>query len=690
MTTKLDIEKLANFYNEGNQINPLLIELLYQITEKRMSCLNNCSVPIVNTTNTPTDTSTGTSTGIPTGIPTGTSTTIPTGASTTIPRSSDPFIDFIQKIDDYIKSFSYEEILTKPEFFIDLDDTYIKDFINETHDIMRFSKNDSTKIIDKNINMLDTKKDSSETLAIFKQKKQFYDINTDFISRDKIFVDSDQESIFKFQYLVNTFFIKIIEEYKNRNRLSEESLYFVYKGGTFLKILFEKYKGKLSDPSNKSFIERNKTFFNRSDSDYGIFIDNKFDINQYTTHYYNMNVITYNILQKINIFIDQNIKDILPLNKITEQDLVKQLAKINKHLNDNRKSLPFFSVCEEFIGIQCYDKLYMKNSIPDDFKYYKLLKRADDDDVIDVDDELTPLVFESNMKKDKKISIKRKAFYITPKEFSNKLCSSIGIIPNKELNSGLYQYYNETNRFETIKPNGQAFLSYFSLQRVKINFVLYFKTYYGYYGYFRCPSELIDISINTWYDEKRAVDTKKTLKMYYNILKGKKINFCSYTIYGLIMDIYKALFEERNYPWNDEKYTKKINRLVFFLIIHINNNYSNYSEILTKMNQFLNDFELTNISNTNLILYDGTTIKGILDDLYYKFFDYIIQIKKSIDSDSVQSNKEKYQNMIQLIRAVINMFKSENIHYSNENPESVNFLKKYLKYKKKYLQLKNF
>jgi hypothetical protein len=144
------------------------------------------------------------------------------------------------------------------------------------------------------------------------------------------------------------------------------------------------------------------------------------------------------------------------------------------------------------------------------------------------------------MKKNRYIPIQRSPFYITVKEENGKYYQALCNIDSKPLESGVYQYYNETNRF---KSNIGTGISYFTLHRIKLNIILYFKTWSKHktnvaYGFFQCPSELIDIPIATFDDYKKDIDFNKNLQIYENVIEGKKIIFNSYNIYGIIDDIF--------------------------------------------------------------------------------------------------------------------------------------------------------
>lgn len=610
----------------------------------------------------------------------------------------DNFIKFINKINEYINSFNYNEIFAKPDFFLEFNDPNIQEYIKNKPppELMHFSQNTDIAKLNKDRELLEDKKKSGEVLDDFSQKKKFYDLNTEFISRDKIFVDSKQDLIFKYQYLINNFFNKYINEYIKKNNLETDDLLFIYKGGTFMKILFQKYNDILK--SNKQFMKMNEDYFKRSDSDYALFISPKFDRNKYTKHYYWMNVMTYNILTRISSFIDENISDILPINEIEEKDLIKQLEKVNKLLWDDRdreqvekqKRLTYFDGVKEFIGISIGDKTYMKEKIPDKF-HLKILKSTSltDNSTIKHNDEYIDK--SEFMKKNKHIPIQRNPFYITVKEESKKYYQALCNIDKKPLDTGVFQYYNETNRFHTLFGNK---INYFTLHRVKLNVILYFKTWSKYdtnvaYGFFQAPSELIDIPISIYDDYKKNIDFNEYIHKYENNIDNINFIFNAYSIYGIIDDICKAIFVEQEYPWGDVKYEKKINRLVYFFLIYLNNSYSNWDEIKTKLEEYFNNnFDISK-SKLTFKTYGDKDISE--DNLYDKILKYLSDVNNRVKSST---NSEFVKNMDiikQIFLSNLNMFVQEEIpdDISETGTEPVPYLKKYLKYKQKYLALKN-
>jgi hypothetical protein len=220
---------------------------------------------------------------------------------------------------------------------------------------------------------------------------------------------------------------------------------------------------------------------------------------------------------------------------------------------------------------------------------------------------------------------------------------------------------------------------------------LYFKTRNNSvsYGFIQCPSELIDIPISTFNDFKiKKIKFNKDIQQYQNIILNKTLKFYSYSIYGLIDDICTALFIENEYPWIDVKFEKKINRLIFFFLIYLNNSYQNYSEITQQILNFFEDYSIVNSTNIEYKKYNNSVEKE--DLIYNNILGYIADLKKKIILSDNSNNKEKFDKIKKSFIENINNFLPEHIksQTNTNNIESVPYLKKYLKYKQKYINLK--
>jgi len=608
--------------------------------------------------------------------------------------SSSRIDNIVSEIDKYINSFSLDELLNKPSFFLKPSQLWEQDTLFNLTD-----NNLDGVIMDANINERN----------VFNQKKIFYNLVTDFIASEKIYTDDKQDEIFLFQYLVNTFFNTFIKLYNDKNKYNDTDLFFLYKGGTVMQILYKKYIDLFDNPY---FLRAYAANFKRSDSDYSIFINNQtfYQPDQYNKIFYDMNILTYNILGKIkNILTDNKIgKYILPLTTITSDDLSSTLIKVNKTLNSEREKLNLFKDVDKFIGLTLNDITYMNESIPENFSIHRLEDKNGNEDTVNISKK------EEMFYTNKKVSVNRQGFFvstikdrISPKTKIIMINDQAGNIDDQANNdsNGIYNYFNQTNRFSR-SGTSQEFND-FTLHRMKINCILYYKTKAAQtngvvkYGFFNCPGELIDVpiaKINDYKLEKQSTHVHKYYKNYLNENKiySKNLIFKSYSLEGFIDDLVLT-FTEVNLPWELDKYNKKLNRLSLLVLLLLYNEYNkdyrvNLIDFCEKYIAYLSD---TSNDYSHLLNYKINTKKELKkDELVNLYIKYFCEVKNKIKS---KDDRFKYNEMIQTIKDVFDNFikylKSSkgqgNIisDYDKDN-EKVPYLKKYLKYKKKYLKLK--
>jgi len=603
-------------------------------------------------------------------------------------------------IDKEIQNMTLSKVLYDNNLFSDKPINYKVDPINKDQNLVSSLKNTIQPILsftDRDLEVIAGR--SALTIELFQQKKNFADEITKLMSSELLFNDTNQEIINNFQYLINKMFNDKIIEYIKSKGFSEDSIYFIYKGGTTMKILYDKYKSLL--PNNHNLFSDYMSCFGRSDADYGIYINQKYfnTFDTYNAVLCDLNKISFNILNQIQDILSNNLECICPLDNIKDNELNKILNNLNKILNvsDRDKSLPDFKDIDKFIGITFNNKDYFIETIP---------KNLTDKDIHNLNITTTQTSsknYDPNMvsnkdqiKRDGRINSAKNNFiikiYNNNKPGEPKISPAICAINKPPNPNGIYYYFNETNKFSD-KLLGSSILSEFNLHRLKINTVIYYVTKYGQYGYFNCPSELVDVTISNLYDGKiQNLDFGKILKKY----KNKKVEFYSYSLYGFIDDLYKALFYEAIYPWDISKYKKKINRVIILLFIYINNKFNNTKVLYDRLIAFFNN--LANNIGDNLDSFQlnekATNNKYTInnDVLIYKLYSNILSryqlIKADTNLNSQKDNMQKFIDMIQLINKIISSFKPEDIISGyNDNIESVPFMDKYLKYKQKYFAL---
>jgi len=245
----------------------------------------------------------------------------------------------------------------------------------------------------------------------------------------------------------------------------------------------------------------------------------------------------------------------------------------------------------------------------------------------------------------KKISANRIDFLITKQNIDRNLPPIINHLNinknNLDDENYLFVTANET-------PNSISFLKTFHndikmpsdinsflLLRIKLNIVFYYKTYDGKYGYTKIPSELVDISISKQVSYDLILNyknfTSKIVKYRYIYEGNTNINFIGYSPNGYVSDINKIFFYEREYPWNDPKYEKRLYRLCYFFILALKERKIQLSRFIVLMLNYINSILINTIDiQTNFASIINFLLENNLNDDNFYFIQTITLINKNI------------------------------------------------------------
>jgi hypothetical protein len=186
---------------------------------------------------------------------------------------------------------------------------------------------------------------------------------TSLVAKEVCFNDKNQEYINRFQLLVNNIFEKNIENYiklKNSEvcKLEKESILFLYKGGTTMKILYKKYEKELKDDGFENFFVNLIKEFERSDSDYSILINPNINENKngisFERVYYDINIISFECLSLLRTYFEFYPNHFVPLNLINDDIILKKIDEMNETLQsikENNKECTNIHKIKKFIGI---------------------------------------------------------------------------------------------------------------------------------------------------------------------------------------------------------------------------------------------------------------------------------------------------------------------------------------------------
>ena len=527
-------------------------------------------------------------------------------------------------------------------------------------------------MIDTYLDVLEYYENVNDITEIYNQKKIFKECITEEFSQNLLFNDNKQEIINNFQYLINNMFNDKISKYINDKKLKKDSIKFIYKGGTPMKILYNKYKN--ATKINQDIFNSYKNMFKRGDADYSIYIDKTYFSTEllYNQVLCDMNKISYNILMKVQDTFSKYLECFCPINNISNAGLKNLLQIINNKLkiSIDTNMLPDLKIIKEFMGISINNKEYFKEkSVPINIIDTHIFK-----DKKNFDDNKNKQFLQTG-----KVSSQLHNFIIkigeymkdNEKRFTSHYCKL-----EKCNSNSIYYTFNETPKSVFNKK-----ISDFNLHRLQINTILYYKTHDNKYGFFNCPSELVDVSISGFNEWKITnLNFKDTIKKYN--YKNKYV-FYSLSIYGFIEDIIFQLEEKSRFPWERKKYEKKIQRLIFFLVIYINKNIINNPNIFLNISQ---DFESLSFktNNNNNIKYDKYNNHEIIIDI----FKYLIALKKKVENNNFNQIL-KFNELINYFTKIKDFYQESNVNHETDgiNGENIDMLQKYLKYKSKYIKL---
>lgn len=588
-------------------------------------------------------------------------------------------------------------------------------------------------------------------------KKNFADIMTDFVSSEKVFNDKNMVYITRFQYLVietykiaiNKYLYYLDKKYKKRFNRNND-IFFTYKGGTTMKILFEKYRSIFEGVNNFKDISSK---FKRSDSDYSIFINpnitDNLNNNIYLEVYKDINKISIVCLTYIKKYIKEHNNEIVPLELINDEDIRDIIERMNNKLDDIKTNYEGdYNFCHKFrkihsiIGMSYFGKQYFT----DGEQIQSLTDDKIDGSIQNINN--TDLQF-TEFRDNGYVSTKRTNFCLTwdlhdkNNRYINPLPDTIDIYNNDDI----YISINETNEYPVDELNMQLGETQFCLQRIKINFIAYYKvlnidsTYS--YGFFKCPSELVDVSIM----KRASVDLHKVyehieleFKKYGYQNEDLHVTYKSYTTYGHISDLCNILFSQFRFPWLAGKYEKRLIRVLFFVFLDFITIYNfhhftiiskTFYKVLLHIRKLINDgiedntkipnMRIRLIENTENILKVIRTINPNFGDKTgsYKFIYNLQQLFYKLDANNINNFNTFYNIIISYVKNIYNnkdsiqkIIKQRELKReladkrretssvssgrsnNSDRPDELTSLggnkyeKKYRKYKLKYLKLK--
>jgi hypothetical protein len=513
-----------------------------------------------------------------------------------------------------------------------------------------------------NINNIDQETDiiklscenSNAGLKEFNCKKILESILTDAVNQKYIFKKNADRS-FKLQKLVLHTFNNMIDIYKNEKKIPENNIYFIYKGGSYLRIIYDEYKNEVDSNSNfkflSEFLRGHSKWFKKGDSDYSLLINP--NLQNFNEIYCELNILSSFCLLYIREELYKNYHIYFGVDKaqfgLSSENLSSIMNNMNNMLSNINKNPECgkYSDIAKFRSIQYFDEIYDDNYVTDDFEDQKA--------IVDYDKiqhkfhgRFDFIVFKNN----------NDSYYRQ-------------ILKNKNV---IYLSINDTNDYDK---------SHFCLQRLKINFNLTFDeiqkkesskfTKTNENLNINLAAELIDVSIpkkndydlNLIFSDPSVFIEKKKFECDVAVEKIDSITVNSYSLYGFFIDLSIMMFAQHT-PWTIVKKDKRIMRYVVLLMLinyrHNKNSIENFNEFyelfknisIQKINIIGDQINTSEIRNILLQIENFIKIKikdEILLRMIKKFIDIYISYINRIDI----SNYNNYNNVIKDFEAAFNI-----------------------------------
>ena len=464
--------------------------------------------------------------------------------------------------------------------------------------------------------LLDTQRIIEIETEINDPMRGLKNIATDFVVNE--FFQTD-ESLYRFMALVYNFMDKLLEVYRKERQLSSRDVFFIYKGGNVLRLISSEFMLELPANATREINDFYSPFFKRSDADFSIYINPKLDSiqtengnNLYEEVFYELGMLSYLAQVRIrNEFMKDPSKyfDFSKYSNDTSNPVKQDILR--EYLDQFNTVSP-----NPLIGISLYDT------------------------GVDNDGNSKPYTSMSDL------SI----------QF---LFDDFGNLSRQAIISNLDQHaYPMTISYNTALdfPSGgfKERRTKFTLVRTKLIFNLFEQS--G--DVINIGGELIDISIshksNTGIDHffDNLNDYVASYKLTY---KNTALFFKSYSLAYLIEDLETILFLFNIFPWEDNKYSKRINRLFYLYFIDIFIKKNNGPDRLDVLNNFVSSILDVLLRNMGQLLVVKGEVYKILNQYKSRYNDLFIAeltvyLSKLIEKLKNDEQVGEFSKMISLLK----------------------------------------
>ena len=352
--------------------------------------------------------------------------------------------------------------------------------------------------------------------------------------------------LYNFFNTIQTEFHDALSAYKYKNNFADTSIIFVFKGGNVLRIVERDVLRELPGIVSSLLFDEYFIDFSRSDADFSIYVD------PYIVQY-NDNLLrnVHDEILQLSFEVQERLRrkfildaykyfSFCELNRnMREQKILNLIRKINesKSMKIDKENKLFYDT--RVIGIGLMGEVY------------------------EIEEEKDPNTFLMNGTIRDKFIIRGKNDDIV-RYFSGSSKNAI------------YLSYNDSLKFWA--PSNRVQKNFY-LSRTKVGFSLLIvqNKNSNVHRVQNIGGELIDVSIVREKSELVSFfgNLSSNLRVYKmksyieNRDEPREIHFLSYTISFLRHDLYRMLFIETIYPWDDTKYKKRLNRIMFLYFIDL-------------------------------------------------------------------------------------------------------------------------
>ncbi len=207
-----------------------------------------------------------------------------------------------------------------------------------------------------------------------------------------------------------------------------------------------------------------------------------------------------------------------------------------------------------------------------------------------------------------------------------KLSNKIINLTTKTRKEGFYLYCTHNSIVNIHNDIGHNFNISFQLNRIKFNYVIYYrKKIKGKIYHLKddISGEILDLN-HTYKEDRKKYKFKKPFNnnqyLTTYIIPKYNISFYSYSLIGMLDDLDVIIFDEVNYkPWDEVKYKKRLYRVLVltFLMYFNKQDGSSYQFKLNQISQFIKNLQIDQF-NTKLKNKQLKSLQSKLHKTYQK------------------------------------------------------------------------